>query len=195
MVWVKPLADRALSNRDIWERLHPSVRGLIRLGCRAKVLGDVEVRTKPGGPPILQTTEWAPDPRPSRWKDRLTEKDTEAPAAKPAGAAAPAASAPAAAAPKAGPPVAAATKTTADSATQAAQPVGAVPKAPAATAAPPAAAPSASTPPKTTAAPPPAAAPSASTPPKTTPAPAKDPLAPVSGEIRGKSTPEPPSGS
>src|SRR5690348_5804244 len=75
-VWVKPLAPGAVSKKGLLERLHMGLQGSVRLGCCAKITGDCEIRTKPGGPPLQQTTEWAPDPRPSRWKDRLNAKET-----------------------------------------------------------------------------------------------------------------------
>jgi ferredoxin len=84
----------AVSPKSLLERWKPSVRGQIRLGCLARVEGDCEVRTQPGGPPVVQTTRWDEDPRPSRWKDRLTaadeaDDDDGAKPAKPAAAAAP----------------------------------------------------------------------------------------------------------
>jgi ferredoxin len=74
-VWVNPLAPNALAEKTFFERKRAKVQGTVRLGCQAKVQGDVEVRTMPGGimfePP--RTTEWEADPRPSKWKERLAK--------------------------------------------------------------------------------------------------------------------------
>ena len=118
-VWTRPLVPNALSEKGFLEKVKPNVRGQIRVGCLARILGDCEVRTKPGGPPAVRSTEWAPDPRPSRWKQRLSGSPAEEgddadgeskPAAqKPAQAPPPApparpAASPSAAAPAAAPP-------------------------------------------------------------------------------------------
>jgi len=125
LVWVTELAPHALSPKGFREKVRPKIKGKVRLACQAQVLGDIEVRTLPGGVMFepKQTTTWEQDPRPAAWKDRLTkanagagggdedEGDGEAkPAAKPAPKPAAAASggAPRAAAPAA-PPAAAAT--------------------------------------------------------------------------------------
>jgi ferredoxin len=98
-VWVTELAPQALSPKGFREKVRPKVKGKVRLACQAQVLGDIEVRTLPGGVMFepKQTTTWEQDPRPSAWKDRLAkanagagggdeeEGDGEAkPAAKPA---------------------------------------------------------------------------------------------------------------
>jgi len=98
-VWVTELAPHALSPKGFRERVRPKVKGKVRLACQAQVLGDIEVRTLPGGVMFepKQTTTWEQDPRPAAWKDRLAkanagagggdeeEGDGEAkPAAKPA---------------------------------------------------------------------------------------------------------------
>jgi len=110
-VWVKPLGSgAALSDKGFLERIKPGIRGLIRLGCQARILADCEITTKPGGPRVEQTTEWLPDPRPWKWKERIkaadAEGDAEDGAAKPAPAA-PAAPTAAARAPTAAKPPAA----------------------------------------------------------------------------------------
>ena len=98
-VWVTELSPQALSPRGFREKLRATGKGKVRLACQAQVLGDIEVRTLPGGVMFepKQTTTWEQDPRPSAWKDRLAkanaggaagdeeEGDGEAkPAAKPA---------------------------------------------------------------------------------------------------------------
>src|SRR5262245_40971414 len=73
-VWAKPLRPGALSDKGFLERIKPGVRGTIRLGCQARILGDCEITTKPGGPPVAETTTWEPDPRPARGKERAAAK-------------------------------------------------------------------------------------------------------------------------
>jgi ferredoxin len=74
-VWAKPIDQAALSERSFFERMR-MVQGQVRLGCQARVLGDCEVRTKPGGPPAAQNVEWREDPRPFKWKERLHQKQS-----------------------------------------------------------------------------------------------------------------------
>jgi ferredoxin len=108
-VWVNPLGEGALGPKTFFERIRSRVSGTVRLGCQARVLGDVEVRTLPGGERSFHpaaSTRWDPDPRPSRWKERLAAAEAggdddeddakakpkpQAAPAKPAQAAAPAA--------------------------------------------------------------------------------------------------------
>ena len=74
-VWVTELAPNATSAKGLRERLRGKVKGKVRLACQAQVLGDVEVRTLPGGLMFepKQTLQWEQDPRPSAWKDRLAK--------------------------------------------------------------------------------------------------------------------------
>src|SRR5215471_14525488 len=98
-VWVHELTPGATNSKTFGEKVRPRIKAGQRLACRAQVLGDIEVRTLPGGVMFepKQTTTWEQDPRPSAWKDRLAkanagagggdeeEGDGEAkPAAKPA---------------------------------------------------------------------------------------------------------------
>src|SRR5215831_13053725 len=99
-VWAKPLSPGALSDKGFLERIKPGVRGTIRLGCQARILGDCEITTRPGGPPVAQTTDWAPDPRPMRWKERAAARSASEEEGE-AGAAAKAPAKPARAAPDA----------------------------------------------------------------------------------------------
>jgi ferredoxin len=170
-VWVQELTPGATSPKTFGETVRPRIKASQRLACRAKVLGDIEVRTLPGGVMFepKQTTTWEQDPRPAAWKDRLAkanaggagsddgeEADGEAkPAAKPAPKPAAAASGGAAAAPKPAAPAAPAPAAASKPATPASTP-------PASAAAPK----PASTPPATAAAPKPASTPPASAAPK-----------------------------
>jgi ferredoxin len=79
-VWVHELTPNATSPKTFGERVRPKVRGTVRLACRAQVLGDIEVRTLPGGVMFepKQTTTWEQDPRPSAWKDRLAKANAGA---------------------------------------------------------------------------------------------------------------------
>src|SRR5262249_29526090 len=88
-VWAKPLAPGALSEKGLLERIKPNVRGQIRLGCQARILGDCESTTKPGSFDVVKTTDWQEDPRPWKWKERLKAADEEEPAPKAAPNAAP----------------------------------------------------------------------------------------------------------
>jgi uncharacterized 2Fe-2S/4Fe-4S cluster protein (DUF4445 family) len=89
-------ATGGLAPLTFWERLR-RYRGTRRLACQAKIQGDVEVRTTPNAPLPRQTTEWLPDPRPSKWRDRAVEaKPAAAPPAEPKPAATPAEPKPAA---------------------------------------------------------------------------------------------------
>jgi len=56
-VWVTPRAPGALNHAGWRERMRYTIRGSLRLGCLTRVLGDVDVRTKPGGPAPLQTLD------------------------------------------------------------------------------------------------------------------------------------------
>jgi ferredoxin len=76
-VWVKPLAEGAVTEKGMLEKVKPGLKGTLRLACQARVRGDCEIRTKPGRPPVAQTTTWDPDPRPSRWKERLANAGKE----------------------------------------------------------------------------------------------------------------------
>jgi ferredoxin len=76
-VWVSPAAPGAISEKTTWERIRPKVVGTVRLGCQARILGDCEVTTKPGGDPARQNVVWEADPRPSRWKERLQHANEE----------------------------------------------------------------------------------------------------------------------
>jgi ferredoxin len=78
-VWVSESAKNATSPRTLRERIRPSHRGTIRLACMTHILGDIEVRTQPGA--LIDNVpkmKWDPDPRPSRWRDRLAAKDAGA---------------------------------------------------------------------------------------------------------------------
>jgi ferredoxin len=55
--WVSPSTPQALSAPGLRERARYTIRGTLRLGCLARVLGDVDVRTKPGGPAPQRTLE------------------------------------------------------------------------------------------------------------------------------------------
>src|SRR5438105_11493877 len=48
-VWVTELAPKAANEIGMLERMHGKIGGKVRLGCQARVLGDIEVRTLPGG--------------------------------------------------------------------------------------------------------------------------------------------------
>lgn len=76
-VWVRPRGKGAVSEKDGWERSKADLQGSGRLGCRARIFGDVEVTTLPGGPPVRANMEWKADDRPSRWKDRTSGRPTE----------------------------------------------------------------------------------------------------------------------
>ena len=54
-MWVS--SPEALDPPGLLERIRYTVRGALRLGCRARVRGDVDVRTKPGGPAPAQTLD------------------------------------------------------------------------------------------------------------------------------------------
>jgi ferredoxin len=54
-MWVS--SPQALAPPGTLERIRYTVRGALRLGCRARVIGDVEVRTKPGGPAPSQSLD------------------------------------------------------------------------------------------------------------------------------------------
>ena len=75
-LWVTPLADGAVNAKTKKEtsglRLNGAISasGNLRLACQVTVSGDVEVRTRAGGPARKLNMEWAADPRPSKWKDR-----------------------------------------------------------------------------------------------------------------------------
>jgi ferredoxin len=74
-VWVLERQKDATSPRTFLERIRPGHKGTIRLACQTQVLGEIEVRTQPGA--LLDNVpqmKWDPDPRPARWKDRLTAK-------------------------------------------------------------------------------------------------------------------------
>src|SRR5689334_6880555 len=74
-VWVTELSANATSAKGFRERIRGKVKGKVRLACQAQVLGDIEVRTLPGGLMFepKQTTQWEQDPRPAAWKDRLAK--------------------------------------------------------------------------------------------------------------------------
>src|SRR5262245_27071245 len=79
-VWVLERAKDATTPRTFLERIRPGYRGAIRLACQTRVLGDVEVRTQPGAfIDNVPKMKWDPDPRPARWKDRLTGKGAPGP--------------------------------------------------------------------------------------------------------------------
>ena len=71
-IWVLEQAPNAISPRTIWEKIRPTQKGSIRLACQAEVRGDVAIRTQPGASlENKPNMKWDPDPRPSKWKDRL----------------------------------------------------------------------------------------------------------------------------
>ncbi len=67
-VWVSASAPDAVNPRTKKEIQRWRVNGALpstgnqRLACQVVVSGDVEVRTRTGGPPRPLTTEWLPDP-------------------------------------------------------------------------------------------------------------------------------------
>jgi ferredoxin len=75
-LWVSPLAEGAVNPKTRKEtsglRLNGTIpaSGNLRLACQVTVSGDVEVRTRAGGPERKPNPDWAPDPRPSKWKER-----------------------------------------------------------------------------------------------------------------------------
>ena len=75
-VWASG-ADGALSPRDRKEARAVGTTGTARLACRARVLGDVEVRTLPNRPAPSPDGRWDADPRPSKWQDRLRQREAE----------------------------------------------------------------------------------------------------------------------
>lgn len=108
-VWVTGLSPDAVNPRTRKEIQGWRVNGALpaignqRLACQVVVQGDVEVRTRAGGPPRAQTTEWLPDPARANKPRPVVEAKpavAPAPAAPPAaptgGEVAPAAAAPAA---------------------------------------------------------------------------------------------------
>ncbi len=73
-VWVSECEPGAISpKRDLAERVRRSLRGSQRLACRARVDGACEVRTLPTAVECEPTTTWEPDPRPTRWRERLAQ--------------------------------------------------------------------------------------------------------------------------
>lgn len=51
----KAWVDGATNERTAAEKLRPGLQGSLRLACQAAVAGDLQVRTRPGGPGPLQS--------------------------------------------------------------------------------------------------------------------------------------------
>ena len=56
-VWVSPSTPGAIGPPGWRERVRYTIRGSLRLGCLARIQGDVDVRTKPGGRAPEQTLQ------------------------------------------------------------------------------------------------------------------------------------------
>jgi len=89
-LWVKPDAASGVNPPTGKEKVHPKIDGMYRLACQVRVLGDMDVTTKPGWQEFVESSEWNRDPRAdgSKWMERWrkakaggTEK--EEPAAEP----------------------------------------------------------------------------------------------------------------
>lgn len=82
-LWATPLAPGALNERTSKEKARFRLNGRLpsggnmRLACQVIVSGDCEVRTRAGAPPRTLNAEWAPDPRPSKWRDRWEHRNDE----------------------------------------------------------------------------------------------------------------------
>ncbi len=82
-VWVNGLAPGALGPRTKKEQRKLYVNGALpaqgtmRLACQVVIQGDCEVRTRAGGVERKPNPEWAPDPRPWKWRERWEKRNEQ----------------------------------------------------------------------------------------------------------------------
>jgi hypothetical protein len=82
-VWAAPVVPGAINEKtrtELRSRINGTVpaHGTMRLACQAVVNGDIEVRTRAGFEEFVKPNpDWAPDPRPSKWKERWEKRNDE----------------------------------------------------------------------------------------------------------------------